>query len=178
MRSLIVTILAIGLAGGLTMVHAQAQNSSGSGNGQAKHSKPAAKDKRPHPIQEKWGCNFGSTGSGASAKISNGVLIGLQNVCPKDIQKTFAINGPALMIGNNAYRFGYHTDAEARMVAAVFCQRAGGQVINHAGGPVESVLTASASLQYANSSFAVQSFNPDNPDDLKLNIMTGVLCQR
>lgn len=177
-QTLLVTILvlAASLAGGLPMAHAQSQNASG--NAKTKDSKPAAKDKRPHPIQEQWGCNLGSTGSGASPNTTNGVLISLRGGCPMDWQKQFSITTPALMVGKNAYMFGYHTDAEARIVADVFCQRAGGQRINQAGGSVEGVGLNLSNLQYADKSFAVRSFDPNNPDDVKLNILMGALCQR
>ena len=151
-----------------------AQNSSA----KTKNSKPAAKDKRLHPIQEKWGCNFGSTGSGASSTTSNGVLISFRGGCPVDWQKQFNITAPALMIGKNAYMFGYHTDAEARMVAAVFCQRAGGQRTEQFGAPVSSVLNASANLRYADPSFVVQPFDPKSNYDLQLNILTSIYCKR
>lgn len=93
-RTFLVTILtlAASLAGGLPLAHAQSQNSSG--NAKAKDSKPAAKDKRPHPIPETWGCNFGSTGSGASSTTTNGVLISFHNGCPNPLQKTFSITPP------------------------------------------------------------------------------------
>jgi hypothetical protein len=151
-----------------------AQNS----NATTKDSKPSAKDKRPHPIPETWGCNFGSTGAGASSTTTNGVLISLKDGCPNPLQKTFSISTPALMIGKNAYVFGYHTDAEARIVAAVFCQRAGGQLQHAAGMSVFSVGLDPNHLQYADPSFAVQSFDPQSPQDITLKILGVIFCQR
>lgn len=82
------------------------------------------------------------------------------------------------MIGKNAYYFGYHADAEARMVADEFCQRAGGQLINHNGGSVTGMGLNLSKLQYADSSFAIQSFNPQSNQDLTLNILNLIVCQR
>jgi hypothetical protein len=176
-RSVIMTILAIGLAARLAIASAQSQNSSG--NAKTKDSKPAAKDKHPHPIQEKWGCNFGSTGSGASSTNANGVLISLKDGCPLNpLQKIFPISTPALMIGKSAYMFGYHTDAEARIVAAVFCQRAGGQLLKTNGGYMTSVGLNLNNLQYADSNFVVQPFDPKSNRDLALSALSLIVCQR
>lgn len=175
-RMVTILMLVTSLAGGLPLAHAQSQNSNGSAK--TKDSKPAAKDKRPHPIPETWGCNFGSTGSGASSTTTNGVLISLHNGCPYPVQKTFAISTPALMIGKTAYMFGYHTDAEARMVADVFCQRSGGQFKGQFGAPVSSVLNATASLQYADSNFTIHPFDARNNQDLALKILTEIFCER
>ncbi|NDU91855.1 MAG: hypothetical protein G3I10_04500 [Ferrovum sp.] len=183
-RPWMVAALAVVLAGGCALAPAQSQNSNGSGSapsGGAKEKaggKKQAKDKRPHPIQEQWGCNYGSTGSGASATTTNGVLISLKDGCPNPLQKTFSIITPALMIGKNAYVFGYHTDAEARMVADVFCQRAGGQFLNTGGGSVTSGGLNLNNFQYADSHFAVQPFDPKSNRDLALNILSLIVCQR
>ena len=169
-------LLAISLSCGLTMAYAQSQNSSGSAK--TKDSKPPAKDKRPHPIPETWGCIYGSTGSGASPTTTNGVLISLKDGCPNPLMKTFSITTPALMIGKTAYLFGYHTDAEARMVADVFCQRSGGQVTNQVGMSVFSMGLNTSNLQYADSNFTIHPFDPQNNQDLALKILGEIYCER
>ncbi len=175
-RSLVVTILTIGLAGGLAIVSAQSQNSSSnakdstSKNGRSEGS-TAQKAKLKPLYPNGQGCNYDALQGSSGVLVSTGF-------CPQSFQKQFSITGPALMIGKNAYYFGYHTDAEARIVADVFCQRAGGQVINHAGGSVFSGGFNLNNFKYADSNFAVQTFDPKSNRDLTLNILAGTLCQR
>lgn len=82
------------------------------------------------------------------------------------------------MVGNNAYFFGYHDDADARRVAAIFCQRAGGQLTKIGGGFVADAGLDLNNFQYADSSFTIQPFNPRSQQDITLNILTGINCQR
>lgn len=176
-KLLVGMILSTAIVGAMRLGSAQSaaggapQSANGASHSDGASARRRHKSKLKPLYSNGQGCKFGAPHGGSGVLISTGF-------CPQSYQKQFAISGPALMIGNNAYYFGYHADAEARIVGDVFCQRSGAQFTGIAGGNVTTGGLNLNNFSYADSNFTIQPFSLQNAHDITLNILSAIDCQR